>query len=120
LVGLPEKGIPLDVAIASNARIRCAPPEIFLHEVVNDCLLEYFLEVQGIMWYAVAYANIAGIVDSLNRAACTFSEKITTGIPILPELHGNSNGIIPRFQNLEQSDRAVNTAGHGHDYQIRH
>jgi hypothetical protein len=111
----PEHRFPFHITVAGNTGIRRPARKIFLHKIIHDSALEFFLEIHYIMRNIQLAGHSSGILHCTETTAPSVL-LLYFPLLILPDLHGDADHIISLFfQKIRRYGR-IHAAGHTYYY----
>src|SRR5579884_1356495 len=109
LAGPVEEAVELQVAVALDARVGCAPGEVLVHVGRHDPGFEVVGEVEDVVLDAELTGDPAGVLHVGHRAA--------PGVAVAPpQLHGRPHHLVAGTDQLGGGDRGVDTTRHGDEH----
>ena len=114
LRGLPQHGLPFDIAIAGDAGIGCSAAQILADEIAFHPVLEDFSEIAHIVRNFQRRRHAPCIVHRTLAAAAAVPLD-SAGIGAVPYLHGDADYLISLIFQKHSRDRRIHSAGHA-DY----
>ena len=110
-LGLFQEGLEFDPLIAEHAGIGRAPPKIFIYEVADDLLFEYFLQRDHVVGNSDLLGYPAGIRDvGGDKARTGLFRVIRRGIP---EAHREADDLVAFFFQKSGGGGTVHPPAHG-------
>jgi hypothetical protein len=101
-----EQAVELEVAVALDAGVRCAPDPVGLDVGLDHAAVEVVGEGPDVVDDAELLGDPAGVVDVADRAAA--------GVGLAaPQLHRDADDLVAGLEQAGRGDRRVDAAGHG-------
>ncbi len=112
----PVKRRKFQTRIARHTRYRRFPAQITRDKRLDHVAFEVFLKIQNIEWKSEALGDSPCIINIIKRAA-TRRQRVTVLIdtyptPLIPQLHGKADEIMPLLLEKRSGCRTVDPATH--------
>src|SRR5258705_13283121 len=103
------------MCIAKHTGIGCSSCQVFIYEIFNHEIAEFFPDIQNIMCKAMLHGCLPRIVEAIYIAATGFFFTAATAA-VIPCFHGNTHYFVAFIMKHEGCDGTVNTAAHGYQH----
>ena len=114
LVGALDKRAKLDELVAARARIGRAPRCIFGHEIIDDALVKFVLQIQNVIGNIELMRHAPRVFGRANGAAAAETMRGKRIIFSRPQLHGDADHFIILLDQKRRRHARIDAATHRH------